>query len=546
MHKFPIIFITALLLFVLILNPNSSRSASAAVARLGFSARYKAGQNTISLDIRSADRHQACRLQIFASRSESSITRRPGRTKPLLITTTPGSFNLRLSTTTLPAIKRQHRRSISPLFLRAKLVCGTGQRLSEVRKLSLRTSTIGATAVSQWLDILSVELIKALNGTPTPTPTVGSGTPQPTVTPTRAPLPNLKLIRAFPNLSFSSPVEFTSLAGSTNRNFVVEQSGRVYTFINSDSTTTAAEVINLSSRIASGGERGLLGFAIHPDFPAKPYFFTYYTRSSDGSIVLSRFVMDPSTFVGDLNSEVILLTIAHPNTNHNGGKLAFGPDGFLYLGPGDGGGGGDPDRNGQNLKTLLGKILRIDVDHSENGNNYAIPAGNPFKGNSTGMREEIYAYGFRNPWKFSFDSATGTLWVADVGQGAREEVDIVELGKNYGWNVMEGSICYPSGNTNCNMNGLVLPVAEYDHGIGQSITGGYVYRGTQFPGLSGMFTYGDFGSGRLFAVLRENGASTVFDLLDTGLNISSFGRDSDNEQIVLSYGEGFLYRFANR
>jgi glucose/arabinose dehydrogenase len=237
----------------------------------------------------------------------------------------------------------------------------------------------------------------------------------------------------------------------------------------------------------------------------------------------------------DPQSESILLEIAQPFSNHKGGRLVFGPDGYLYLGPGDGGSAGDPNGNGQNRSVLLGKILRIDVAQSP----YGIPPDNPFAGNTEGFREEIYAYGVRNPWRFSFDSVTGWLWVADVGQDLYEEIDIVEKGKNYGWNIMEGKHCY--GSPQCSTAGLVLPIWEYSHHEGQSITGGFVYRGAKLPELSGAYIYGDFVAGKIWALRYDGQAAPTNSLLsDTNLNISSFGIDKDGEIYFLAF-DGKIY-----
>ena len=218
--------------------------------------------------------------------------------------------------------------------------------------------------------------------------------------------------------------------------------------------------------------------------------------------VIARFsVTANDANVADSNSQQVILEINQPFSNHKGGQLAFGPDGYLYIGVGDGGSEGDPDSNGQNLSTLLGKILRIDVNTQSNGRNYGIPADNPFAGNTAGYREEIYAYGFRNPWRFSFDSATGALWVGDVGQDRVEEIDLVEKGKNYGWNTMEGTLCYnpPSG---CNQTGLTLHIWNYTHDLGNAVIGGYVYPGKALPSLVGAYVYG-------IMVQAESGHSAI-------------------------------------
>ncbi|MGK7369187.1 MAG: PQQ-dependent sugar dehydrogenase, partial [Candidatus Halalkalibacterium sp. M3_1C_030] len=242
----------------------------------------------------------------------------------------------------------------------------------------------------------------------------------------------------------------------------------------------------------------------------------------------------------DPNSETPILQYNQPESNHNGGHLSFGPDGYLYIASGDGGGGGDPYDNGQDPSTLLGNILRIDVDASSNGNKYAIPPNNPFVGNDQGYREEVYAYGLRNPWRFSFDSENGRLFAADVGQNQYEEIDIIESGGNYGWNIMEGAHCYNSDS--CDQSGLILPIWEYDHSEGQSITGGYVYRGPSLNGLTGQYIYGDFSSGRIWALdVSDTDDPSNSELIDTDLNISSFGTDANNELYICSF-DGNIYR----
>jgi glucose/arabinose dehydrogenase len=268
-----------------------------------------------------------------------------------------------------------------------------------------------------------------------------------------------------------------------------------------------------------------------------------YTTGS--STIVSRFLVssdDPDK--ADPNSEELIITFQQPYANHNGGKLAFGPaDGYLYISAGDGGGAGDPNKNGQNLATLLGKILRIGIDNKESGLNYSIPTDNPYKGNSKGYREEIYAYGLRNPWRFSFDTATGELWAADVGQDKIEEIDIIQKGKNYGWNIMEGSYCYdpPKG---CNPEGLELPVYEYEHPLGESITGGYVYHGKALELLQGVYIYADFVTGYIWGLVYTDGqVAGNFTLAKTDINISSFGTDEDQELYFTGF-DGKIYNLT--
>jgi hypothetical protein len=298
--------------------------------------------------------------------------------------------------------------------------------------------------------------------------------------------------------------------------------------------------------VLSGGERGLLGLAFHPQFATNRRFFVYYTRQTDGSIQIAEYhasVADPN--VAD-TTETVILTIPHPSfANHNGGMMAFGPDGFLYIGTGDGGSANDPANNSQNINALLGKILRIDIDHPTSSTvPYSSPSSNPFFGSTPGA-DEIYAYGLRNPWRFSFDRGTGQLYVADVGQGSREEVDIVTLGGNYGWRIMEGSICNPNfnGGVCTPPAGHIPPIAEYSHSLGRcSITGGYVYRGFRSSLPTGAYIFGDFCTGEIF--MLQNGLDTSPVLLVTTRNISSFGEDESGEIYLVGLG-GTVDRIIN-
>ena len=301
-------------------------------------------------------------------------------------------------------------------------------------------------------------------------------------------------------------------------------------FENSENTATSKVFLDISDRVLFGGEQGLLGLAFHPRYRQIRYFYVNYVADNPRRTIIARYSVtanDPDQ--ADKNSELVLLEINQPFSNHKGGQLAFGNDGYLYIGLGDGGSAGDPLGNAQNRSSLLGKILRIDVDSPSAGRNYGIPAGNPFAGNTLGYREEIYAYGLRNPWRFSFDPPTGMLWVADVGQDQREEIDLVEKGKNYGWNIMEGSLCYTPP-TGCNQIGLELPVWEYGRDEGISVIGGFVYRGSTLAGLYGAYVYGDYGSGKIWT-LRYDGTGAFVNtlLVDTALSITSFGLDENNE-----------------
>lgn len=346
----------------------------------------------------------------------------------------------------------------------------------------------------------------------------------------------LALVNAFSNLSFNQPLDLQSPDDGTDRIFVVEKRGRIVVFENDSDIAVSTDFLNLSG-ISTASEQGLLGLAFHPNYSSNGNFYVFYTPTA-GLAVVSRFSVSGDANVADASSEEVLLEIPQPQTNHNGGQIAFGPDGFLYIAVGDGGGGGDPDNNAQNRSNLLGNILRIDVDAQENGLNYAIPASNPFL-NDTSVRPEIYAYGLRNPWRMSFDVQDGTLWTADVGQGAREEINTIVNGGNYGWKILEGTTCF-SGD--CETAGLEAPVFEYGHDNGdRSVTGGFVYRGAAIPSLAGKYIYGDFVSGRIWALDVAGGVNEL--LLESRLSIASFGTDNDNEIYVCGFG-GTIYKLG--
>src|SRR5262245_16202433 len=273
----------------------------------------------------------------------------------------------------------------------------------------------------------------------------------------------------------SSPIFVTHSHDGSNRLFIVEQPGVIKVLHRGSSTP--AVFLDIRSKVSLGSERGLLGLAFHPQYPSNPRFFVDYTRAGDGATVIASYEVSAQPDVAK-PTETVLLVIPQPYANHNGGMLAFGPDGYLYIGMGDGGSAFDPENRAQNINELLGKILRIDVDHTNGPVLYASPSTNPFFGPTPGA-DEVYAYGFRNPWRFSFDRGTGALYAGDVGQGEREEVDIVTLGGNFGWRVWEGNRCTGlSPDPTCSGSGFIFPFFEYTHALGRcSITGGYVYRG---------------------------------------------------------------------
>ena len=377
---------------------------------------------------------------------------------------------------------------------------------------------------------------------PTPTRTVSrtpAATPQP---PSPAPLTELAVEPAFPGLSLSRMVDMASPPDGSDRLYVVLQPGRIVSFPNDPDVDTAELFLDIRDRVNDRGEEeGLLGLAFDPEYTDNGYLYVYYSASSPRRSVVSRFTADAEGLRADPTSERVLLEVAQSYANHNGGQIAFGPDGYLYIALGDGGSRGDPQGNGQDLGTLLGSIIRIDVSAFDSVGTYAVPSDNPFLGHA-GARPEIWAYGLRNPWRFSFDRATGDLWTADVGQNRFEEIDIIQPGLNYGWNVMEGGHCFES--SECDRTGLEMPVAEYGREGGCSVTGGYVYRGSRLPSLYGAYVYGDYCTGRIWA-LRHDGEEVTeqLQIVDSDLRIPSFGEDAAAELYVLSF-DGTIYRLV--
>ncbi len=407
---------------------------------------------------------------------------------------------------------------------------------------------------------------------PTPTPTAGlastvpvghatSTTPlvNPTWTPsveslpTTASTPTPPLSTFPPSIAlepaftgFQSPVYITYAGegpSGASRLFVVEKGGRIYLVENS--VVQSTPLLDITDRVGSeGSEQGLLSVAFPPDFATSGLFYVDYTDLRGDTVIARYRLLAGDSRQADPNSEQKILQIEQPAANHNGGQLQFGPDGYLYIGMGDGGRAGDPWGNAQNPGVLLGKLLRISVTGTET---YTVPDDNPFLGQPD-ARPEIWALGVRNPWRFAFDRATSDLYIADVGQNQYEEVDFQPAaspgGENYGWDVMEASHCFepPAG---CDTSGLVLPVAEYDHTQGCSITGGYVYRGTRYPQIAGVYFFGDFCSGNIWGLRQESsGEWKLALLLNTGVSISSFGEDSAGEIYVVGYRDGIIYRLV--
>lgn len=337
------------------------------------------------------------------------------------------------------------------------------------------------------------------------------------------------------------PVSIVSADDGSDRLFIVQQGGQIR--ILQSGALVSTPFLDLSSLTVASGERGLLGLAFHPDFATNGFFYVDYTDLR-GDTMIARYHAEPGSNVADPSSARIVLQVGQPFANHNGGQLQFGPDGYLYVGMGDGGSAGDPENRAQDLTTLLGKLLRLDVDR---GLPYTIPDDNPFVDEAS-ARPEIWAYGLRNPWRFSFDRETHDLWIADVGQGSFEEVDFQPAssigGENYGWHVMEAAHCFET--STCDRTGLVLPVIEYDHSAGCSVTGGYVYRGFRYAALRGIYFYGDYCSGVISGATQTTSGFTTQALLPAGFHISTFGEDDAGELYVADYDRGDIYHITDR
>ena len=425
-----------------------------------------------------------------------------------------------------------------------------------------------------WLSLPAVVLLLALapgcSGDSDPEPTVpaapaatatlandGALTPSATASVTRpaatvqpAVLPTASFEEAFPGLpSLDRPVVMIEVPGQ-DLFLVAEQGGRVIAFPKAGPYDAPTTVLDWRSRTArAANEQGLLSIALAPDFAANGFLYLYYSPS-DGErrTTLSRLGTsgEGATLTADPESELVILDVAQPFSNHNGGTVLFGPDGLLYLGLGDGGSGGDPQGNGQDLeRNLLGSIIRIDVANASPDERYTIPRDNPFLG-TPGARPETFATGLRNPWRMSFDRDTDLLWAADVGQERFEEIDVIRAGGNYGWSITEGTACFapPSG---CDATGLTLPVAQYDHALGCSLSGGYVYRGEAVPALAGWYLFGDFCSGNVWALEAAAAAAgspgEAVNLWFQGPPVASFAEDLAGEIYFLSF-DGRIYRVA--
>ena len=362
--------------------------------------------------------------------------------------------------------------------------------------------------------------------------------------------PKVEIVQAFPELRIARPIVVTHANDGSNRLFVASQIGKIYCFENKADVAEPNLYLDIEESVRyidKENEEGLLGFAIHPDYKKNGQFFLFYTTTDEPHVsVISRFNVsstDPSK--ADPDSEVELMRIPQPFWNHNGGTLAFGHDGYLYIALGDGGKANDPFKNGQNLATLNGSVLRIDVDKKSKDHNYAIPADNPFVGLKE-ARPEIYAYGFRNVWRLSFDRETGALYAADVGQNIWEEINIVVKGGNYGWNLREAKHKFGDNGSEAS-DKLIDPIFEYHHDVGKSITGGHVYRGSAVPSLKGMYMYADYVSGKVWALEHTPSGKILgnHEIKSMNLPIITFGEDEQGEvYLTTQLGGGIIYKFA--
>ncbi|MFN0104516.1 MAG: PQQ-dependent sugar dehydrogenase [Bryobacteraceae bacterium] len=354
--------------------------------------------------------------------------------------------------------------------------------------------------------------------------------------------PEVRLVRVASGLS--NPISIQSPLDGSGRLFFVQQNGLIR--FSRNGALAATPFLDIRGKTRASGECGLLGLAFPPGYSQKRYFYVNYTNPACNTSVVARYRLSANADLADADSEEVILTQAQPFSNHNGGDLAFGPDGFLYIGFGDGGSGGDPQNNSQNFETWLGKMLRIDTESGRTP--YAVPPSNPFAGDAR-RRPEIWALGLRNPWRYSFDRETGELWIGDVGQNRVEEINLQSNlskgGENYGWRVMEGASCF-NPPQNCDRNGLTAPVLEYTRGQGDvSVTGGYVYRGVSFPSLRGTYVYGDYASGRIWGIRKQGTRFENRLLLDSDLNISTFGEDEAGELYVAHHGRGEIFRIES-
>lgn len=416
----------------------------------------------------------------------------------------------RLSVLDLPLIKGGSSKRV---FFRGDLNCASQSFKTNIASAKFKASVAQGLPFNKWLAAFSENI-------------------------------NLKFIAidAFPNFNFPKLVDLQKPNDGSGRFFAVLKSGQIKVFDDSTAVSNFTTFLDISFKLASTFESGLIGLAFHPNYLNNGLFFVHYINTA-GQGVISRFSVSSSdSNIADLSSEIILLQFDKPTVIHHGGQLAFGPDGYLYASIGDGGPQGDPYRTGQLRNDLLGSIIRIDVDTQASSLNYGIPANNPFVGLSSDVREEIFAYGFRNPWRFSFDSQTGDLWLGDVGYSSTEEINKIIAGGNYGWSIYEGTECRVSALL-CNKKNLIKPVYQYGHAVGKSVTGGFVYRGSLYPELFGRYIFGDFVRGHIWALNAGSFPARATKIAETGIFISSFAQDLSGELYVLDYA-GKIYKLG--
>jgi len=418
--------------------------------------------------------------------------------------------------------------------------------------------------LAQWLGIICIAFALASCGGGDDDSAAAPNPPAPPPPPPPPPpvVPTLTTQRVFASLSVTNIVSVVRAPSDTSRRFVLQQEGRVLAFENRADVSTTTTALDIVSRVFVDHAGGLLGMAFHPGWPADPRVFLAYTTAGAGgtaSLRISEFRTTNSGTSIDATTEQIVFEIPQTGGHNNGGHVLFGPDGFLYLGIGDGGNddSGGQVGEGQTLTNLLGKVLRIDVDGQANGRRYRIPTDNPFPGNAmatvagtcTGSCPELYAWGFRNPWRFSFDRQGGDLWLADVGSHDREEVDKVIKGGNYGWRCLEGTrnTGFTCGSTP--LSEMIAPVAEYTHANGAAIVGGFVYRGTAMPGLAGRFLFADYGSGQLWNIANDTAPTRLMtgpDGIATGHAVASIFDDEAGEQYIADRNTGGIFKIVAR
>lgn len=452
-----------------------------------------------------------CAVDLYGAPTTEALSVLPGSAK-LIASTELIDGTIQIPARKLLPLRVKKAGNTASVFFRTRATCGGVTQDSNVTSILLLTSRRkGVPGAAGWLRHLNKQVVAN----------------------------SFKLVDATPGFNFDRPVDIQYPRDGTNRLFVVEQSGKIY-LVKTGKSATKTLFLDIGAKIKLGGNLGLLSMAFHPKFSQNGQFFVHYSNAGDGNTVIARYSLKSgSKSVADTTSEKRILEIVQsPTADHVGGQITFGDDGFLYIALGDGGSGAMPVDTSRKLTNLYGKVLRIDVDSPSGGREYGIPSNNPFG-------DEIWAYGLRNPFKISFDRTTGRLWAGDVGQDGAEEVDIIESGKHYGWNTLEGTLCY-SPPTGCDATGTEAPVTQYSHLVGLSITGGYVYRGSKIKPLQGFYLYGDFINGKLFGLSYGDGPKVVTLLANTEEFFSTFGLDRNNELYVAGYTTGKVFRFTKR